>query len=168
MIEIHTSSTMEKIVKKFSELEVCLPEVLISRLVTGFVKIGPCLFLSSSVDDEVRKVMQHSPPEDPPYHEYTFNKAHIEDVVDMDLFAVSFSYALSIAKLVEANVGLSVDVIFACHPTTEFGPQAIVTFYQAGLSPVIDVAQLDSFAEPILVFRVKGDLQAIDCALSAQ
>lgn len=167
MIEIHASSTMEKIVEKFSELEVGLPDVLISRLVTGFAKIGPCLFLSSSVDDHVRREMQNSPPKDPPYHEYTFNKAHIEDVVDIDLFAVSYCYALSIAKLVEANVGLSVDVVFACHPTTEFGPQAIVTFYQAGLSPVINVGQLDSFAEPIFVFRVKGDLQAIDCAFSA-
>lgn len=158
---------MEKIVEKFSELEVCLPDVLISRLAPGFSKVGPCLFLSSSVDDDVRRVMQYSPPKDPPYHEYTFNKAHIEDVVGIELFAVSYRYALSIAKLAEANVGLSVDVILACHPTTEFGPQAVVTFYQTGLSPIIDIGQLDNFAEPILVFRVKANLQAIACALSA-
>jgi hypothetical protein len=158
MMEIHMSSTMKEIVEEVAQLPANLPERLTSQLSSGILKIGPCVFLASTLDDAIRGVMQHSPPNDPSRYEYTINKIHIEDEVDSDLFAVAYWYARSLATLVEQNSGLSIDVMLTCHSTIDFGLQSIVTFYQIGQSPMIDVENLDDFPEAIMIFRIRDGL----------
>lgn len=157
-MEVHMSLTMKQIVEKVEKLPIKLPDRLRSLLASGFSQIGPCVFLASSLDDAIRGVMQHSPPNDPSRYEYAINKIHIEDEVDSDLFAVAYWYARSLANLVERNRGLTIDVMLTFHSTIDFGLQSIVTFYQIGQSPIIDVENLDDFPEAIMIFRITDGL----------